>query len=317
MGNTITVVMRPRVINVKLAGLLQVGGGGNAPLQQILQNGNLADIDIVLTGGANFIGDGSQLTNLPAPPTPTLQAVTAAGATTDKTIESTASSGFKGNGSELREVVNPNTLLWHEHWVISNQSPYFTLSGPATPTTAQGHLFNGELISTINTNTIHTITLGTTAGNRNVLNPSQGRITNLFNVLFQSTLPDTNYQFRLNIRNAANVNPLVQLRTTQSGGNTVWEMFATINGINTTTITGTTPLVLNTNYSIRFVLNKNLSYSVFINGVLLGTITTNIDSYATGATYVIQSERTGGSSTYIWRTDYNTGYMLYDNPFLL
>ena len=58
-------------------------------LDDVLNQGNTSTLGATFGGdvtAARFIGDGSQLTNLPLPPAPTLQSVTDAGSTTTNGI---------------------------------------------------------------------------------------------------------------------------------------------------------------------------------------------------------------------------------------
>ena len=61
-------------------------------LDDVLQQGNSSTLGATFGGNvsaAKFIGDGSDLTNLPIPPAPTLQSVTDSGDTTDNDMTST------------------------------------------------------------------------------------------------------------------------------------------------------------------------------------------------------------------------------------
>ena len=61
-------------------------------LDDVLQQGNSSTLGATFGGNvsaAKFIGDGSDLTNLPLPPAPTLQSVTDSGDTTDNDMTST------------------------------------------------------------------------------------------------------------------------------------------------------------------------------------------------------------------------------------
>ena len=61
-------------------------------LDNVLNEGNTSTLGATFGGdvtAAKFIGDGSELTNLPLPPAPTLQSVTDSGDTTDNDITST------------------------------------------------------------------------------------------------------------------------------------------------------------------------------------------------------------------------------------